>query len=96
MNFVRKKDRAILFVTPDDLSRWSESAFEDMQPVTGLVEVRVSGAEDLPMAGIAHLVHLARQIQGAGHGIHLTGPGPMVDNLTACGLDTAFEAVQAG
>lgn len=97
MNFIQKKDRAIVFLLPEDLEKTiPEELVSQVQNSAGQVEVRYSGAEDLSLAGLSELVYVAAQVRAQGKRVELTAPGPVVESIKICALDSSFDGVRVG
>lgn len=98
MNFIQKKDRAIIFLLPDDLKTGlpDELAGEVQSGGVQSVEVRYSGADDVSLTGLSELVFLAARIRAHGMRAELTAPGPVVDNMKICSMDSSFDGVRVG
>jgi len=97
VNFIQKKDRAIVFLLPEDLSKAIPGeVLSQVQDAPGQVEVRYSGAEDLSLSGLSELVHMAAQIRLHGKRVELTAPGSVVGNIRICAMDSSFDGVRVG
>ncbi len=98
MNFIQKKDRAIVFLLPDDLKKnISEDALSQVQnEAIHDVEVRYSGGEDLTLTGLSELVYIAARIRAHGKRVELTAPASVVDNMKICSMDSSFDGVRVG
>ena len=97
MNFIQKKDRAIVFLLPEDLNKAIPGELlSQVKDAPGQVEVRYSGAEDLSLSGLSELMYMAAQIRLQGKRVELTAPGGVVDNIRICALDSSFDGVRVG
>lgn len=98
MNFIQKKDRAIVFLLPDDLKKNISQEILSQVGTEAIhdVEVRYSGAVDLALTALSELVYLAGQIRTQGKRVELTAPASVVDNMKICSMDSSFDGVRVG
>lgn len=98
MNFIQKKDRAIVFLLPDDLKKSIPKDVLSQVQNEGIhiVEARYSGADDISLSGLSELVYIAGRIRANGKRVELTAPASVVENMKICSMASSFDGVRVG